>query len=98
MLTKKIAIKYIVFGCISLLITGCKVPAVVDHKPVEIVPESYNDTIDQVSASSSIPWRQFFNDPYLQALIDTALKKNQELLITLQEIEIAKSDVNVKDS
>ena len=29
-------------------------------------------------------------------LIDTALKNNQELLITLQEIEIAKNDIRVK--
>jgi NodT family efflux transporter outer membrane factor (OMF) lipoprotein len=38
-------------------------------------------------------WRQFFNDPYLSALIDTALNNNQELNITLREIEISQNEV-----
>jgi outer membrane protein TolC len=35
-------------------------------------------------------WRNFFTNKNLQNLIDTALQNNQELQITLQEIEIAK--------
>ncbi len=35
-------------------------------------------------------------DPYLSDLIDTALKNNQELNITLQEIEISKNEVRDK--
>jgi NodT family efflux transporter outer membrane factor (OMF) lipoprotein len=45
---------------------------------------------------AAIPWRQYFKDPNLVNLIDTALKNNQELMITLQEIEIAKNDVRIK--
>ncbi len=37
-----------------------------------------------------------FTDPNLVGLIETALKNNQDLLITLQEIEIAKSGVLAK--
>ncbi len=37
-----------------------------------------------------------FTDPNLVSLIETALKNNQDLLITLQEIEIAKSGVLAK--
>lgn len=45
---------------------------------------------------STVKWNVFFKDPNLVELIDTALKNNQELNITLQEIEIAKNDVRVK--
>lgn len=38
-------------------------------------------------------WQEFFTDPNLQALIDTALKNNQELNLRLQEMVIAKSEV-----
>jgi outer membrane protein TolC len=41
--------------------------------------------------------KQFFTDPNLVNLIDEALKNNQELMITLQQIEIAKSDVMYKN-
>jgi multidrug efflux system outer membrane protein len=34
--------------------------------------------------------------PYLVALIDTALKNNQELNITLQEIEIARNEIRAR--
>lgn len=37
-----------------------------------------------------------FTDPNLVNLIETALKNNQDLLITFQQIEIAKSGVLAK--
>lgn len=80
-----------------LLMAACKVPAIVEHKSTTTLPERFTDSTDSLSAGR-IPWRQFFTDPYLQTLVDTALKNNQELLITLQEIEIAKNDVRAKNS
>lgn len=49
-------------------------------------------------SSVSIPpiWRDFFQDSTLQALIDTALQKNQDIKITLQELAIAKSAITLK--
>ena len=49
-------------------------------------------------SSVSIPpiWRDFFQDSTLQALIDTALQKNQDIKITLQELAIAKSEITLK--
>src|SRR5690606_7817145 len=41
-------------------------------------------------------WRNYFTDRYLADLIDTALKNNQELQITLQEIEIARNDIRFR--
>ena len=53
---------------------------------------SSNDTTN----IAKVKWRDFFDDPYLNALIDTALKNNQELNITLQEIEIARNEVRAR--
>jgi NodT family efflux transporter outer membrane factor (OMF) lipoprotein len=41
-------------------------------------------------------WRNFFTNKNLQNLIDTALQNNQELQITLQEIEIARNEVRIR--
>ena len=43
-----------------------------------------------------LAWKDYFKDQNLVDLIDVALKNNQELNITLQEIEIAKNDIRVK--
>ncbi len=43
--------------------------------------------------SARLSWREYFTDPYLKALIDTAISNNQELNITLQEIAISQNEV-----
>ncbi|HWY13096.1 MAG TPA: TolC family protein, partial [Bacteroidia bacterium] len=52
----------------------------------------YTNSKDSVN-SAKIKWKDFFSDPNLITLIDTALKNNQELNIVLQEINIANNEV-----
>ena len=77
---------------ICVAIAGCKVPALLPSAENKAVPDAYNDNRDTTNIST-IQWRSFFTDPDLVNLIDTAVKNNQELLITLQEIEIARNDI-----
>lgn len=85
---------------ISLVLAGCKAPmaTVIKDEVKENLPQNFNqeEPQDANNNSGTTPWRQFFTDPNLVSLIETALKNNQELLITLQEIEIAKSGVLAK--
>lgn len=85
---------------ICLAIAGCKVPSVATNTANTTVPGSFGDNrADNGKDSTNVatmPWRSFFKDQYLVNLIDTALKNNQELKITLQEIEIAKNDIRIK--
>lgn len=80
---------------IGLALAGCKVPSVVIPAAKLTVPGSYDNAGDTTKISA-MPWRSFFKDQNLVDLIDTALKNNQELMITLQDIEIAKNDIRVK--
>ncbi len=80
---------------ILLLIAGCKAPAIVSAESQKELPESFKNSLDTTN-TSTIVWRNFFKDKNLTDLIDIALKNNQELLITLQEIEIAKNDIRVR--
>lgn len=75
--------------------TACKLPEVAQRTENKNVPAAFNGTQDTVS-TASIQWRNFFTDPNLVNLIDTALKNNQELNITLQDIEIAKNEIKAK--
>lgn len=80
---------------LCLAIAGCKAPAIVVREENKAVPVSYGNNSDTTN-TSELPWRSFFKDPALVSLIDTALKNNQELMITLQEIEIARNDIRVR--
>jgi multidrug efflux system outer membrane protein len=75
--------------------TACKLPEVAQRTENKAVPAAFNGSQDTVSIAR-IQWRQFFTDPNLVNLIDTALKNNQELNITLQDIEIAKNEIKAK--
>lgn len=96
----KIYNKYIAAIALSLVLTGCKAPmaTVIKDEVKENVPQNFNqeEQADANANSGTTPWRQFFTDPNLVALIEASLKNNQELMITLQDIEIARSGVLAK--
>jgi multidrug efflux system outer membrane protein len=87
--------KYIIvalFVTTYLLVSSCKTPQNSLENNTKKLPESYGNTTDTVS-SATINWKTFYSDKYLVKLIDTALVKNYDVLISLQKIKAAQSDV-----
>jgi len=80
---------------LCLAVASCKAPQATAETPSKPVPEAFATSKDTTNMAS-IPWHDFFKDQNLVNLIDLALKNNQELMMTLQEIEIAKNDVRVR--
>ncbi|MBA4240359.1 MAG: RND transporter [Sphingobacteriaceae bacterium] len=95
MITRKKIIVYVGFISLSMVYSACIGPSVIKRTENKTVPTSYNSTKDSTN-TATIKWKTFFKDQYLIALIDTALKNNQELNIIMQEINIAKNDVRAK--
>ncbi|MGZ3884228.1 MAG: TolC family protein [Bacteroidia bacterium] len=91
MRNKKI-VKCLGITLVTLIYTGCNVPFLGRLTENKKVPESYNNPRDTVN-TAKIKWKDYFTDPNLKTLIDTALRNNQELNIVLQEINIAKNEV-----
>ncbi|WP_057937363.1 TolC family protein [Algoriphagus resistens] len=95
-------LKRIIYTCLgaaafSLAVSGCKTPELIQKDVNDAVPEHYaNSDQDTTNTASEVVWQDYFSDPYLKALIDTALSNNQELNITLQEIQIAQNEVRVR--
>ncbi len=89
---------WVAIALIALSIAGCKVPQATKKKENNILPTAFTDSlvVQDTSNSGNVKWREFFTDPNLISLIDTALKNNQELNITLQELEIAKNDIMLR--
>lgn len=91
----RLIIKYVAVTLILLPTWGCKLfkePIRIENKTV---PSSYRTSLDTTN-TARVVWRNYFTDNNLIALIDTALKNNQELNITLQEINIARNEVKAK--
>jgi multidrug efflux system outer membrane protein len=80
---------------ICLAAISCKIPAITQSLENRNVPNAYVNSLDSTNLAQE-QWRIFFADKNLANLIDIALKNNQELNITLQEIEIAKNDIRFR--
>ncbi|UKT63096.1 TolC family protein [Pedobacter mucosus] len=83
----------LIFICATYI--ACKVPDFAQRNENKNVPVGFTASQDTLN-TANLQWRRFFTDPKLVDLIDTALKNNQELNITLQDIEIAKNDIRVR--
>jgi NodT family efflux transporter outer membrane factor (OMF) lipoprotein len=87
--------KFLIPLSFCLAVVGCKTPAIAPTKASAAVPESYTTSKDTTN-TATLPWKTFFKDPDLINLIDIAIQNNQELMIALQDIVIAKNDIRIR--
>lgn len=81
---------------LSLVYASCKIPAIVQKTENKTTPNVYANKNGDTTNVANIKWKDYFKDQYLTNLIETALQNNQELNITLQEIEIARNEVRAR--
>lgn len=74
------------------VLAGCKTLQEPIRSENKTMPLSFGGSKDSATVAQ-IKWREYFQDEILVALIDSALSKNQELNISLQEIEILRNEV-----
>ncbi|MCB0762182.1 MAG: efflux transporter outer membrane subunit [Flavobacteriales bacterium] len=92
---KKYGIYAISFAFMALAFTACKAPDGIRSEANTDVPASYTANEDTASIELAA-WKAIYTDPWLCALIDTALSNNQELNIMLQEIEVARNEARAR--
>jgi len=84
-------------SCIFLLVAACSIPpSLIPRSENKTTPASYNNSSQDSTNTGKVKWKEFFTDPNLVSLIDTALKNNQELNITIREIEIARNEIRAR--
>jgi multidrug efflux system outer membrane protein len=77
-----------------LLIISCNVGKEYQRPTVDL-PEQFNAVpFADTNSIADIEWKNFFTNTELQALIDTGLKYNHDLLIAMKRIEIAQQRVS----
>ncbi|WP_400191771.1 efflux transporter outer membrane subunit [Hymenobacter sp. B81] len=77
-----------------LWLGGCKVLEPTPPRAGAALPASYGAAAPADSATvAARPWREFFADPALVGLIDTALQRNYDLRMAVQRVEQARSQL-----
>ena len=76
---------------LSMGFSSCQV--VNKYKAPEIDSDAlYRDEVStDTTTIANIPWREYFTDPALQALIDEALNNNYDMLIVAQRVKQAEA-------
>ncbi len=82
-----------------LLLSACSIPQVATRTPTVAVPDAFplaparQDTAQAVAGHS---WDDYFTDPFLVSLIDTALANNREINILAQRISVARNEIQAR--
>lgn len=85
---------FLVIILVSLLIISCVGTSEIGKTKLKPMPESFSGKKDSTNVAS-INWKNYFADPVLVGLIDTALMYNQDVLIAAQKIEMARANVRL---
>ena len=85
------------FGVLFIIVGfwACGIPSITQRTENKKVPNAFQNSTDTTTVAN-LNWKEYFTDPYLIVLIDSALSNNQELNITLQEMIIAQSEIRVR--
>lgn len=70
---------------LALALAGCALQP--SQAPEQQLPPEFGDSGTAGPSSGRLPWRSYFHDPRLVALIDEGLQNNLDLAIAVQRIE-----------
>ncbi len=78
---------------LAAFMSACKVAAPAPLPATPALPSFGAGT--ESTSLSDLHWKDFFKDPILISLIDTALQRNPDMLAAAQQIEIARANVQM---
>jgi outer membrane protein, multidrug efflux system len=89
-------LKLMAFGTIGLLLQSCAIPTATTKTADTHLPESFKDSVSATTNTAKVNWKDFFVDPKLSNLIDTAISNNKEVNIMLQRISVAQNEIQAR--
>jgi outer membrane protein, multidrug efflux system len=88
--------KIFILSCLFLILHSCGIPKIVTQENSVALPQNFNKTAQDSLSDAKIKWKDFFEDPYLSALIDQTLVNNKELNILLQKVNMASNEIQAR--
>ena len=96
MMNKHSYIRLAVISALALMVQACSIPLLTTKKADTQLPESFNNRTQDAENTADVNWKEFFEDPYLPSLIDTAIVNNKEVNILIQRISIASNEIQAR--
>lgn len=96
MMNKHTCIRLAVISAIALMVQACSIPLLTTKKADTQLPDHFNNRAQEAENTADVNWKEFFEDPYLPALIDTAIGNNKEVNILIQRISIASNEIQAR--
>ncbi|MBO9332975.1 RND transporter [Achromobacter pulmonis] len=86
-------------GALTAALAGCMSLAPPHDTPPQPVPQTWAPDLvgaDTGIAAPALAWRQYFTDPLLQRLIDTALRNNRDMRVAVLRVEEARAAFQIQ--
>ena len=99
---KPTILRMMVVSALALTTQACSIPLLISKKADTQLPAQYNtqtavsDSAQATENTANVQWKDFFEDPHLSALIDTAVANNKEVNILMQRISIASNEIQAR--
>ena len=98
---KNNTLRLAVMASLALMIQGCAIPFINTKSADTQLPEVYAQQTNAVltsneTSAAKLDWHDFFDDPNLQSLIDTAISNNKEVNILAQRISMAANEIQAR--
>lgn len=88
--------KQLVVGIFAFFSLYACVPTKIVREENKAIPEQFDNQTTDSTTMATVKWKDFFSDPNLVTLIDSALANNQELNILLQRVNMAQNEIQAK--
>ena len=83
-------------GLIGVMLQACGIPELTTKKEDTRLPDSFKTDLLEKTNSANVKWKDFFEDPDLVRLIDTAIVNNKEINIVMQRISTAQNEIQAR--
>ena len=83
-------------GLVGLMLQACGIPSMTIKKADSHLPDSFNQEPSQKTNTATVKWKDFFEDPNLLRLIDTAVANNKEVNMMMQRISVAQNEIQAR--
>ncbi len=83
-------------GVVGLMLQACGIPDLTVKNEDTHLPDQFKPDLSEQTNSATVKWMDFFEDPNLLNLIDTAVANNKELNIMMQRISVAQNEIQAR--
>ncbi|MDD2737647.1 MAG: TolC family protein [Methylomonas lenta] len=95
-MTKNNFFHFMALSAVGLMLQACGIPEMTPKNEDSHLPDSFKPGLLEQENSAIIKWNDFFEDPNLLSLIDTAIVNNKEINIMLQRINVAENEIQAR--